>query len=232
MNKYMNIDELRRQINSGELKISESENCIESGNLTDNEGKLVEYEINHGWDIISANSCDRQWTLFNMKLSEYIEEQGYSEEELGEVLSGIQVEDAHWDWFKKSITYCSEGYEWFYMFANEKPQGACLIYHPKDSIIDSENIFYIEFVAVAPWNRDNPMVERKFKGIGSAIIMCVLDFAIKTLGLKPGFSLHSLPQAIGYYKKIGMENYPERDKPNLAYFEMPRAKAAEMLGAA
>ena len=130
------------------------------------------------------------------------------------------------------IFYCFVVFECFFIFSNDKPQGACLIYHPKDSIIDSENIFYIEFVAVAPWNRDNPMVERKFKGIGSAIIVCVLDFAIKTLGLKPGFSLHSLPQAIGYYKKIGMENYPERDKPNLAYFEMPRAKAAKMLGAA
>jgi len=228
----MNIDELRRQINSGEFRISESANRIESGNLIDNEGKCVEYEINHGWDIISANSCDRQWSLFNMKLFDYIEKQDYSEEELGAVLAGIQVEDAHWDWFKKSIIYCSDRYEWFYMLANEKPQGACLIYHPKESIIDSGDIFYIEFVAVAPWNRDNPIGKREFKGIGSAIIRCVLDFAINTLGLKPGFSLHSLPQAMGYYKKIGMENYPERDKANLAYFEMPRAKAAEMLGAA
>jgi hypothetical protein len=65
MSKHMNIDELRRQINRGELKISGSASCIGSGNLIDNEGKFVEYEINHGCDIFSANSCDRQWNLFN-----------------------------------------------------------------------------------------------------------------------------------------------------------------------
>lgn len=225
----MNIDELRRQINNGDIKFTGSVGCIESGNLINNVGKSVKYEINHGWDILSADSCDRQWKLFNIKLFEYIDKQGYSEKKLGDVLSSIQIHDSHWDWFKKSCIYLSDGYEWFYMFADGKPQGACLIYHPTDSIIDSENIFYIEFVAVAPWNRDNLMIAREFKGIGSTIIKCVLNYAVNTLHLKQGFSLHSVPQAKGYYTKIGMEIYPARDKPNLAYFEMPRAKAAEML---
>jgi len=232
MNEYMDSEELRQQINSGKLKISGSANCIELGNLINNVGETVKYEINHGWDIFSANSCDRQWNFFNIKLFEYIEKQGYSEEELCSVLSGIQVHDSHWDWFEKSMLYSSDGYEWFFMFANEKPQGACLIYHPKDSIIDSGNIFYIEYVAVAPWNRDNPMVDREFKGIGSSIIKCVLNYAVNILRLKQGFSLHSVPQAKGYYEKIGMRNYPARDKQGLTYFEMSRAKAAEMLGAA
>ncbi len=228
----MDIEELRRQINSGELMLTESVTCIETGNVTNNVGEPVKYEINHGWDILSANSCDRQWHLFNIELFEYIEEQGYSEEELDSVLSGIQIHDLHWDWFKKSYVYSGDEYEWFYMFANGTPQGACLIYHPKDSIIDSQNIFYIEFLAVAPWNRDNPITEREFKKIGSIIIKCVLNFAVNTLHLKQGFSLHSVPQAKGFYEKIGMENYSARDKGDLAYFEMPRAKATEMLGVA
>ena len=171
----MNINELRRQINIGKLKLVGSCHCIESGDLINNEGEFVKYEVNHGWDILSANSCDRQWGSFNIALLNYIAEQDYSDEELGAALQGIQLHDAKWDWFKKSTIYSGNGYEWFYMFANKKPQGACLIYHPKDSIIDSENIFYIEFVAVAPWNRDNPMVKRKFKGIGSTIIKSVLN---------------------------------------------------------
>jgi hypothetical protein len=228
----MDVEELRRQIDSGELKLAGSCICIESGSLIDSEGVAVAYEINHGWDILSANSCDRQWTSFDMKLFEYIKKQDYSDEELDAVLSGIKGEHSHWDWFKKSVCYTADGYEWFYMFADGKPQGACLIYHPKDSVIDSENIFYMEFLEVAPWNRDNPMAKRKFKGVGSLIIKCVLNFAVNKLQLKPGFSLHSLPQAIGYYKKIGMKNYPERNKDGLDYFEMPRAKAAEILGVA
>lgn len=226
----MEIEELRRQIDSGKFKLANSCNCIKSGNLIDSEGKSVEYEINHGWDILSATSCDCQWASFNMKLFEYIKEQDYSEQELETVLSGIQIEHLHWNWFKKSVCYTSDGYEWFYFFADEKPQGASLIYHPKDSIIDSENIFYMEFLEVAPWNRDNPIAKRKFKGIGSLIIKHVLNFAVNKLRLKPGFSLHSLPQSIDYYKKIGMVNYPERNDKDLAYFEMSRTKSKEMLG--
>ncbi|MGB2862640.1 MAG: hypothetical protein WBC05_04870 [Sedimentisphaerales bacterium] len=228
----MDIGELRRQIDSGKLKLSGSYSCIESGKLINNVGEAFEYEINHGWDILSANSCDRQWGSFNIRLLEYIEKQKYSEEELNAVLSGIQMEHLHWDWFKKSACYTADGYEWFYMFADGKPQGACLIYHPKDSVIESGNIFYIEFIEVAPWNRDNPIAKREFKGVGTLIIKCVLNFAVTKLKLKPGFSLHSLPQAKGYYEKIGMKNYPERDKDTLVYFEMPRTNSAKMLGAA
>ena len=76
-----------------------------SSYLINNVGKSVKYEINHGWDVLSANSCDRQWGLFNIKLFEHIEKQGYSEEELSSVLSGIQKHDSHWDWFKKSCIY-------------------------------------------------------------------------------------------------------------------------------
>ncbi|NPE09792.1 MAG: N-acetyltransferase [Asgard group archaeon] len=228
----MDIGELRRQIDSGKLKLSGSYSCIESGKLINNVGEAFEYEINHGWDILSANSCDRQWGSFNIRLSEYIKKQNYSDEELNAVLSSIQLEHIHWDWFKKSVCYTADGYEWFYIFADSKPQGACLIYHPKDSIIDSGDIFYIEFLAVAPWNIDNPIAEREFKRIGSLIIKCVLNFAVNTLKLKPGFSLHSLPQSKGFYEKLGMENYPERDKDGLAYFEISRAKSAELLGAA
>ncbi len=226
----MDIEELRRQIDSGELELSSSVNNIESGSLLNNKGKSIEYQINHGWDVISAKKCDLEWNSFNIKLFQYIEEQNYTEEKLEDVLAGIQVQDSHWNWFDKSIRYTVKGYEWFYMFTTGKPQAACLIYHPKDSIIDSENIFYIEYVAVAPWNRVNPMVKREFTGLGSLMIGCILNYAVNTLQLKEGFSLHSLSKAQGYYEKIGMINYQERNKEHLAYFEMPRAKAVEMLG--
>jgi len=232
MSKHIDIAELRRQIDSGELTFSGSCNCIESGELTNELGGAFEYEINHGWDIVSANSCDRRWGAFNIRLLHYLEKQEYSDEELDAALSTLQSEHLHWDWFKKAACYTAVGYEWFFMFADGKPQGACLIYHPKDSIIDSKDIFYIEFVEVAPWNRDNPMAKREFRGVGSLIIKCVLAFAVGTLQLEPGFSLHSLPQATGYYEKIGMKSYPERDKDVLTYFEMPRARSAEMLGVA
>ena len=95
MSEHIDIGELRRQIDSGELKLSSSCSCIESGKLINNIGENFKYEINHGWDILSANSCDRQWASFNMRLFEYIEKQNYSEEQLNAVLSSVQVEHLH-----------------------------------------------------------------------------------------------------------------------------------------
>lgn len=232
MSQPLDIHELRRQIDNGELKLTGTANIIESGNLINGSGEPIEYEITHGWDVVSANSCDRQWGSFNIRLFEYIDKQGYSEEQLNAVLSGMHLEHMHWDWFKKSMCYTSDRYEWFYMFADGKPQGACLIYHPKASLFDPGDIFYIEFVAIAPWNKDNLIAKRYFKGVGTLMIKCVLQFAVNSLYLRPGFSLHSLPQAIDYYEKLGMVSFPQKNKDELAYFELPRAKAVELIGVA
>ncbi len=226
----MDIEQLRQMIASGELKFESSNSVIETGELLDNESNSFKYEIVHGWNITLSYSCDREWKAFYFGLFEFITEQNYTDEELAEVLSGIQLQDKHWDWFKKSYVYHSSEYEWFYLLAQDKPQGACVFYHPKESIIDAKNIFYVEYIAVAPWNRETPLTVRKFKGVGTILLKCALNYAVNELGLQCGFSLHSLPESKDYYEKVGMINFPERDKDRLVYFEMPRDKSIEMLG--
>jgi len=226
----MNIEQLRQKIATGEIKPTSSNTVIETGELLNHESTSFKYEITHGWDIFSSHSCDQEWNAFYMGFFEFFYNQNYSKEERSKILSGIQMEDMHWDWFKKSSRYHSDEYEWFYLIANGKPQGAFVFFHPKNSIIDSKDIFYIEFLAVAPWNRETPITNREFKGVGTILIKCALKYAVNTLGLHHGFSLHSLAQAKKYYEKIGMMNFPERDKGKLFYFEMPRDKSTEMLG--
>jgi len=46
-----------------------------------------------------------------------------------------------------------------------------------------------------------------------------LRFAVKTLKLRPGFCLHSLPGANGFYRSLKMVNVPEHNKEPLLYFE-------------
>ncbi|MDG4475391.1 GNAT family N-acetyltransferase [Thiovibrio frasassiensis] len=226
----MDLEDLRKIIENGTLPLDCSSNVIESGKLRDCNDILHSYTITNGWNIVFSNKCDREWQAYFLKLFEFIEKQNYAEEKLGEILSEIQTQDLHWDWFKKSVAYTTPEYEWFYLIADNKPQGACLIYHPKDSITDARKIFYIEYLAVAPWNRNNPMGARLFRGVGSILLKCALSYAVNTLGLEYGFSLHSLAQAKDYYKKIGMESYPARDKEHLFYFEMSRANSTAMLG--
>lgn len=229
----MQLEELRRQIASGHIKIDQpATTIIEEGKLQRSSGDMVTYSIVLGWNIISSMECDKSWGRSNLELFEYIDQQNFSDAKLAEVLGSIQTEDHHWDWFAKSATILSDQYKWFYLYADNKPQGACVIYHPKDSAFGDSQIFYVEFVAVAPWNRKCLVRDRELLGVGSTLLRAALKYSVETLGLTPGFSLHSLPQACAWYKKIKMVNVQDRDKGALLYFEMPHTEAITLLGAA
>lgn len=226
----MTPKELKQQLNDMDTADYCGETILEKGKISDNKSTLFDYKISHGWDVILSYKCDREWKAFNLVLYDRIRTGGYSKEEKLKILSQIQTQDSHWDWFKKSWTYRTDEYEWFYLLIDGHPQGACLFYHPKESLLDAENIFYIEFIAVAPWNRKTPLSEKEFKGVGTLLIKCALRYAIDDLNLRCGFSLNALPQAIEYYEKIGMTHFPERDYNNMPYFEMSRDKSEELLG--
>jgi hypothetical protein len=203
---------------------------VDTGMLTDAGGKETPYEVRHGWDLASSFQCDTTWARSNTEFFEYIVQQNYDDDELKEVLASIQLGDNHWDWSAKSLHSKSDGYEWFYLYANQEPQGACLIFQPRDSALESSKIFYVKFVAVAPWNRDCSIREKLYKGVGTTLLLSALKVAVDTLGLTPGFSLHSLPQAEGYYAKLKMIRVATEDEGSLAYFELPSVEAIEMVG--
>lgn len=222
----MTIDEIKKMLDSGLVVPSEA-NVVERGVLVSSEGRQFDYRLCHGWDLARAYACDKSWGLFNLELIKFIRDQKYNEEVLVRVLDQVQLDDHHWRWFDKSCAFRADEYDWFYLIANESVQAVCLIYHPKPSALEAGDIFYIEYVAVAPWNRKNPMRERSFKGVGGAIIRYAVNFGRNKLKLKYGFSLHALPKAIEFYERIGMVRHAPLDKDGLPYFEMPNELARE-----
>lgn len=228
---FMTLDELKKHIDTGELSLECSNEVINTGILLDGSGNQADYEIRHGWDIVAAFQCDQLWKRWNLELFKKIEEKNYNKDQLTEVLNSIQSEDHHWEWFKKSYLFASDEYQWFFLFCEDKPQGVCLIYHPKDSALSKNNIFYVEYLAVAPWNRDCLIHSKEHKGIGSILLKTALKYSVDRLGLAPGFSLHSLPQAKTYYEKLKMINVKEKEKDTLLYFELPLIEAQKLLEA-
>lgn len=188
------------------------------------------YQVYLGADPVSANQCDKLWGSFNLNLIGFIANQNYDAEDLKAISEYIQLDDSHWDWLTKHCVHNGDEYEWFFLYIDKKPQAACLIYHPKDSAIDTGDIFYIEYVAVAPWNRQNPMQEQEYKGVGTEIIRCAMQHATKTLGLRYGFCLHALQKANGFYEKIGMTYISALDKKSLSYYEMSEESAKSYMG--
>ncbi len=217
----MTLDELRQLVSNGEFQVEKSITEIASGQIRSINGSKRIYLISHGWDLITAHEIDMQWGAYNLELMEAIEQMQVTDQERYKIIANLHSQDSHWDWFAKSCLYRTDEYNWFFLIIDDKPQGACLIYHPKDSALSSNDIFYIEFLAVAPWNRNTGIKDRIFKGIGSILLSSVCDFASEELNLTKEFSLHSLPQAKTYYENIGMVNVPDRDKDVLKYYEMP-----------
>jgi hypothetical protein len=223
------IADIRKMIAADNIE-PETDNILFDGTLQNAQSKEQTYYVYNGLDPIRANLCDSLWGSFNLKLIEFIKSQKYSKEEFEKVASSVQLDDYEWDWLTKVYFHKGDEYEWFFLDMENKPQAACLIYHPKKSAIDSGDIFYIEYVAVAPWNRNNPMEIKHFKGAGTEIIKCAIQYATKSLGLRYGFSLHALARAEGFYEKIGMTNYQALTKDTMKYYEMSDENSQKYMG--
>lgn len=194
---------------------------IDAGVLARVDGARVPYTLNEGWDIPIANLCDESWGTFNIRLMRHISNMGLEGDNLRQVLEEVQLDDSHWEWLRKAIAKRGDEYRWFFLLAEDQPQAACLIYHPKPSAASQAvQIFYIDYLAVAPWNRRNPMAPQAFKGLGRMMVDRVSTYAKTHLNLSPGMCLHSLPKATAFYESLGMIRFPQLDKDGLAYFEL------------
>jgi len=219
-------------MNKSDKKRKHSLREIDHGELTHSSGKNVPFKIVHGWDAKASAQCDTLWRAAWLELFEQITLAETDLNKQAEILDTINTEDVHWRWFDKAIGYRTEEYEWFHLYADGKPQAACVIYHPNPSALEPGDIFYVKFVAVAPWNRNCKLRPREFGGLGEIILRAAQRFAVKDLNLRPGFCLHSLPKAEGFYLKLKMIKVDgKEDKQSLAYYELPQALATELMEA-
>jgi len=139
---------------------------------------------------------------------------------LGKRLIEYGLSDFHWNWSSKALKTTTDEYQWFYLEAENKIQGVCIIFHPKNSRIDSNEIFYIDYIAAAYRNRNRPNHNKRFSNVGKLLIAEAIKYSIQILELRPGFCLHSLPSAESYYRAIGMNEFEsDPNYLNLRYFE-------------
>lgn len=221
------IEEIKKALESGNIPIQN--NLIKVGNIETRDGRDIEYNLHFGWDLAKCNACDREWGPYNLRLMEFISNQKYDQDKRNQILNEIQMDDDHWEWLVKALCYRNKSYHWFFLMAEGRQQAACLIYHPKKSAECDAEIFYVEYIAVAPWNRGNPMETKYLRGVGTLMISSIIEYVTHNLKFRHGFSLHALPRASGFYTKIGMRRFPQYDKDILQYFEMPEDVASKYL---
>lgn len=145
-------------------------------------------------------------------------------------LGKFGIEDSHWDWRRKRKAF--EGqltYRTFSLVCNKTLQGLMSVNLGKVCQMSSQKnkpLVYIEFLAVAPWNRPQLTTDPNYKYIGHVFIAVAISLSIEE-EYKGRIGLHSLPQAARFYKdKVGMVNLgPDKTHQNLNYYEITPDRA-------
>jgi hypothetical protein len=173
--------------------------------------------------ISTAFNADESWKEFRGAIIKKYVIPNLSGDDAKDIalFQDFSLEDYHWNWTGKAMEFSCQNYLWFFLESQNKVQGLAIIYHPTRSALFNYDIFYIDYVAAAPWNRNTPATQRVFSGVGSILLKAATLFCTQKFNYAPGFSLHSLPKAESYYSKIGMTDLgQDASKQNLRKFEM------------
>lgn len=204
---------------------------IADGLVKDAKDIIYPYIIECGNNIEAVMECN-EWRKYTYRVVVDFTLENSALPDLDEVIrQSIMIEDLHWDWLSKAIKLIADEYIWFYMKVRDRVEAVCIVYHPKESALSERNIYYIEYLSVAPWNRPSKLHPRLFLGIGTEMLREIQRYISSALPYEPGFCLHSLPQADEFYVKLGMITVPDLDKDPLKYFEMNKDTARHFMEA-
>jgi GNAT superfamily N-acetyltransferase len=144
------------------------------------------------------------------------------------VLQAHDQEDAGWNWPAIVHDYraAARAGEGVYEFITLQARGGVQAL----MILDTQAhlgrrtgrlIVYVEYLAVAPWNRETIQSPRRYSGCGRSL----LKFAIQKsddLGCDGRVGLHSLPGSRAFYAGLGFKDLgPDGAEGGLHYFEYP-----------
>ncbi len=143
------------------------------------------------------------------------------------VLGAHAEEDATWDWgahLQEADRNQAKGvgrYE-AYALECEGELHALLLLEIANwkSRQTGDPIVYVEYVAVAPWDRRGIQDPPRIAGCGRGIISMAIERS-NELGYKGAIALHSLPGAVGFYARLRLKDLgPDPQENGLHYFEL------------
>jgi hypothetical protein len=191
---------------------------ISNGTIYNMKGEKVPYTLEMGLNKTSILECNEWRDFIYPFIIDFVEAHPEVEDYESILQNDIMLEDYHWNWLDKAVDFNTLGYDWFFLKTSDGVQGVCITFHPKKSAIKSVDIFYVQFLSSAPWNRPSSLHERRYKGIGTEILRQIQIYLANTYHYCYGFNLLSLPQARTFYEHIGMVNLKEYNHGDSLFF--------------
>ena len=191
-------------------------------------GKAFKIDLAEGLDTVHLDFMEAQWApamkrQYDLTLLDFFQlpvSEQTLEKEI-ETLAKFDVQDHHWVWRKKCAIAPGHKGRIFSLLNASEVEAAMMLLVGKSSRHPSTSLplVYVDFVAIAPWNRKAFQSPRRFRNLGTIMIGAAVELS-RTLGWDGRCGLHSLPQSVGFYRHIGMRDFGlDPAKPLLRYFE-------------
>ena len=148
-------------------------------------------------------------------------------------IADLRAEDAHWNWRSK-MYHASKPDEFLhYTLSVEKTAQGLMqlqISTRKSKTSPGDPMVYLDYLAVAPWNREGQAEPPRYKTVGT-VLLAQATLASFDRGWDGRLGLHSLPNAASFYRVKGMRSFGcDMSYYGLEYFEFDADSAAAFIG--
>lgn len=198
-------------------------------------GRTFTVDLAEGLDAIHLDFIDSQWApllqrQYDLAILHFFQLPTVDQtpEKWIETQGNFGVQDQHWDWRKKSAIAPKSNRRVFSLLNASEVEAAMMLLFGKNSREPgaSHPIAYVDYVAVAPWNRKPVQHPQRFRSLGTVMLGVAVETSMRN-GHDGRCGLHSLPQSEGFYRKIGMKDFGiDSAYSSLRYFEFS-AQAAK-----
>ena len=198
-------------------------------------GKTFKIALAEGLDTSHLDFMETQWTpamkrQYGLAILQFFQQPAADQtlERWREILGDLAVQDHHWSWRTKCSITPGTNRRVFSLLNAGDVEAAMVLLFGKNSRDPAGMlpIVYVDFVAVAPWNRKKFQDPQRFRNLGTVMLGAAVQLSV-TLGLGGRCGLHSLPQSEGFYRHIGMRDFGlDAAYSSLRYFEFDVAGAA------
>jgi hypothetical protein len=148
-----------------------------------------------------------------------------------EIQTQFGAPDAHWDWEKKKQSMMKSAQRMYALVDRKSVEALMRLDLTAFSVVrknPTTPIVYLEYLAVAPWNRRAIAQKPRFKGLGTILLGVAVCISLEE-EMDGRCGLHSLPQSEGFYRQAGMNDTGLVDQYGLKYFEFDPEAARKFL---
>jgi hypothetical protein len=139
--------------------------------------------------------------------------------------------DSHWDWHEKNQSMLGTVHRMFALLDSASVEAMMRLDLSKPSRIQPTPhtpVVYVDYLAVAPWNRSQIQSPCRFTGLGKLMLGAAVSLSLEE-GMGGRCGLHSLKQSEGFYRRAGMNDLGIDPNGDLRYFEFSPDAAEKFL---